>query len=131
MRTPILNESQFNEMLNLAASNHSISPDQLSAYDGMGIAQDFYEDLINTGKLRIVKEVELWHPSVPEETWREWLNGSHADFSMLVTKCCSKNPWTPPWLLGRSVLSDPNKMSGFNYPDRRYVCPGCGNSINR
>lgn len=77
-----------------------------------------YEDLIASGKLRVVKEVELWHPTVPEDEWRQWLTAPDPVFTMLVTKCCGRNPWTPPWLVGKETRN-------------RYVCPGCGNPIKR
>jgi len=89
----------------------------------------FYESLIDSGKLRVVEEVGLWHPSVPEEHWRKWLTGSQAEFSMLVTKCCSRNPWTPPWLMGRPEWD--KEADDVTYPHRKYVCPGCGNPIKR
>ena len=91
--------------------------------------RDHYESLIDSGKLRVVEEVELWHPSVPEEHWRKWLTGSQAEFFMLVTRCCSRNPWTPPWLMGRPEWD--KEANDVTYPHRKYVCLGCGNPIKR
>jgi hypothetical protein len=91
--------------------------------------RDFYENLIDKGELRVVKKVELWHPLVPEEAWRKWLTGSDAEFSMLVTKCCSRNPWCPPWGLGKGTWED--KEHEVKWPRILYVCPGCGGEIQK
>lgn len=90
--------------------------------------RDHYERLITTGKLRVVEEVDLWHPSVPEEQWRQWLTGNDPEFTMLVTKCCGRNPWTPPWLLSKAFIDSDGV---FNRTPSGYVCPGCGNTITR
>jgi hypothetical protein len=94
---------------------------------GAGYVRKFYEDLITRGELRAVNTVEVWHPSVPEDVWREWLNGTAAEFSMLVTKCCSRNPWCPPWGLGKGVWDEEEFV--VKYERLMYVCPGCGNPI--
>ena len=91
--------------------------------------RDFYENLIDKGELRVVKKVELWHPSVPEEEWKKWLAGSDADFSMLVTKCCSRNPWCPPW--GRGIETWDDNKRELRLPRLSYVCPGCGGEIQK
>ena len=121
-REPLLSEEMArNIMKNCAYNPGTMNPVTETAA--------FYEDLIDSGKLRVVEEVELWHPSVPEEHWRKWLTGSQAEFFMLVTRCCSRNPWTPPWLMGRPEWD--KEANDVTYPHRKYVCPGCGNPIKR
>lgn len=97
-------------------------------FDGACDIRDHYERLIDEGKLIVAKEVELWHPTVPEEEWRTWLTGSDAEFSMLVTKCCGKNPWVPPWLSSRGQWDD---NGTFRMTKNEFVCPGCGGKIKR
>lgn len=80
------------------------------------------------GRLKVVEYAELWHPSAPEADWRSWMNGSDSEFTMLVTRCCAKNPWTPPWLMGKAFIDDDGV---FNRTRNGYVCPGCGSPIKR
>lgn len=58
-RAPLLSESQFNDLINAEARKHNIPSHMLTAYDGMGIAQEFYESKITSGELRVVKSVRL------------------------------------------------------------------------
>jgi hypothetical protein len=91
--------------------------------------RDVYEIHIAEGRLKWVEFAEVHHPSVPEEDWREWLNGSDSEFSMLVTKCCGKNPWCPPWGQEKMEWNESEKRPTFT--KRSWVCPGCGNPIKR
>ena len=121
-RAPLLSDEAANNM-----RDETWTSGRDSWEDPMNATRDFYEDLITRGELRVVKTVEVWHPSVPEDVWREWLNGTAAEFSMLVTKCCSRNPWCPPWGLGKGVWDEEEFV--VKYERLMYVCPGCGNPI--
>ncbi len=94
---------------------------------GMRVGRRFYENLIKSGELLVARTAEVWHPSIPEEEWRKWLTGSEAEFGMLVTKCCSRNPWCPPWGLGKAIWDE--KEREMRQPRLMYVCPGCGARI--
>jgi hypothetical protein len=124
-RTPMLTDSEAQVL-----SPYTIEDESYYAWnEGAEAVRDYYEKLIVSGRLRAVEEVELWHPSVPEEEWRKWLVGTEAEFVMLVTKCCARNPWCPPWGYGKERW-DEGKRDVI--ADRKqFVCPGCGNPIKR
>ena len=136
-REPLLSEFGIIEWaqekaLDMAQADDA-DPNWVSAYSaglrsGMRGGRDYYERLIDEGKLIVAKEVELWHPTVPEEEWKKWLTGSDAEFSMLVTKCCGRNPWVPPWLSRRCQWDDDGT---FRMTKNEFVCPGCGGKIKR
>ena len=79
-----------------------------------------YERLIDSGKLRVVEEVEVWHPSVPEELWRKWLNEDNG-IPMLVTRCCGRNP----------RRFSPYSEESYGCQRGVWLCPGCGNPIRQ
>lgn len=79
----------------------------------------------------LLKEVEfseVHHPSVPEEEWIKWVDGTDSEFYMLVTKCCGKNPSVPPWGLDKAYFDEKWK---YHRIKSKWVCPGCGNPIKR
>lgn len=122
-REPMLSDNEVRRMV-----DKWIAMDRPEPYPSL-MVRGAYEDLIDKGVLMAVKEAELHHPTVPEEVWRQWLTGSEAEFSMLVTKCCSRNPWCPPWGLGKGEW-DTETLSVI-YPRKSYVCPGCGAKIKQ
>jgi hypothetical protein len=91
--------------------------------------RDVYEIHISEGRLKWVEYSEVHHPSVPEEEWKKWVEGDDIEFSMLITKCCNKNPWIPPWAYKNAELDHINKR--IIYPNKCWVCPGCGNQIKK
>lgn len=113
-REPLLNDTELDSLCPYGTKQDSYGP----WYEGAEDARAWYEGQITSGKLRAAEEAELWHPIVPEDEWRHWLSAPDPVFTMLVTKCCGRNPWTPPWLVGKETRN-------------RYVCPGCGNPITR
>lgn len=78
--------------------------------------------------LKEVEFAEVHHPSVPEEEWIKWVDGTDSEFSMLVTKCCGKNPWVPPWGVSKAYF---DKDWKYHTTKSKWVCPGCGNSIKK
>lgn len=83
--------------------------------------RNHYERLIDEGKLRVVEEVEVWHPSVPEEAWKKWLTAKDDSFTMLLTKCCGQNP----------RRFQRGSKESYGHPTGIWLCPGCGNPIKR
>jgi len=85
--------------------------------------RDFYEAKITSGKLKIVNKVEVHHPSVPEEVWMEWYKDPMRlrddSFGILVTKCCSQNPY----------FNSNRRESYFGVPPLTWACPGCGLTV--
>jgi len=125
-REPLLSDAELGELVDVRVPGRGVK-----RYYAECAAEEVryrYERLIDEGKLIVAKEVELWHPTVPEEEWKKWLTGSDAEFSMLVTKCCGRNPWVPPWLSRRCQWDDDGT---FRMTKNEFVCPGCGGKIKR
>jgi hypothetical protein len=50
---------------------------------------------MNSDGIRLTETTGLHHPSVPETSWREWLN--EKDCFLLVTACCNAGHHVPLW----------------------------------
>ena len=85
---------------------------------------NWYEQEIVAGRLKVVKQVEVHHPRVPEEEWRECYSDpmrlKDDSFGMLVTKCCSRNPH----------FNANRRHKYFGIPPLTWGCPECGLTVN-
>lgn len=64
-------------------------------------------------KSRVSETTGLYHPTVPEHQWREWLN--EKDCGLLVTQCCRAGHHVPVWAW---------RDYGLRFIERR--CDKCG-----